>query len=162
MEGEDDGDDEDGEAATEKPGIHSWAKPIHRPDEQPTTVLEKEEIRKIKHNLAEFKAEVGAIRELLEESRTEAEAARLPAGKRDVLRFLKVRGVREEHARGICNTANNVKEIPRAMAAGMAVREGDKGGKKVVVLVGPPGVGKTTTVPALPATTDDRRRWTEG
>jgi len=144
-------DYEAGEAASPRAAIPSWATPIVRPPAPPSPVLEQGEIRQLKHTLTEFKAEVGSIRELLEDSRTGTEADRLPAGKRDVLRFLKVRGVREEHARGICNTANNVKEIPRAMAAGVAVREGDTGGKKAVVLVGPTGVGKTTTVAKLAA-----------
>jgi len=144
-------DYEVGEAAPPRPAIPSWATPLPRPAEPPSPVLGQEEIRQFKHSLTEFKAEIGSIRELLEDSRTETEAARLPAGKRDVLRFLKVRGVREEHARGISNTANNVKEIPRVMAAGVAVREGDTGGKKAVVLVGPTGVGKTTTVAKLAA-----------
>jgi flagellar biosynthesis protein FlhF len=144
-------DYEVGEAASPRAAIPSWATPILRPAEPPSPVFEQEEIRQLKHTLTEFKAEVGSIRELLEDSRTGKEAALLPAGKRDVLRFLKVRGVREEHARGICNSANNVKEIPRAMAAGVAVRDGDLGGKKAVVLVGPTGVGKTTTVAKLAA-----------
>jgi flagellar biosynthesis protein FlhF len=144
-------DYEAGEAATPRVAIPSWATPIARPPAPPPPVFEQEEIRQLKHTLTEFKAEMGSIRELLEDTRTGTEADRLPPGKRDVLRFLKVRGVREEHARGICNTANNVKEIPGAMAAGVAVRGGNGGGKRTVVLVGPTGVGKTTTVAKLAA-----------
>lgn len=144
-------DYEVGEAATPRAEIPSWATPILPSATPPSPVIEQEEIRQLKLTLAELKAEVGSIRELLEDTRTGTEAERLPTGKRDVLRFLKVRGVREELARDICNTANCVMEIPRAMAAGVAVREKDTGGKKAVVLIGPTGVGKTTTVAKLAA-----------
>lgn len=144
-------DYEAGEAASPKAAIPSWATPIPRPAGSPSPVVEHEEIRQLKHTLTEFKTEVGSIRELLEDTRSGAEEARLPSGKRDVLRFLKGRGVREEHARGICSAANNVKEIPRAMAAGVTVRQGPMGGKRAIVLVGPTGVGKTTTVAKLAA-----------
>lgn len=144
-------DHEAREAATPRTAVPSWATPVLPPSRPPSPVLEQEEIRQLKHTITEFKAEVGSIRELLEDTRSGKEADRLPVGKRDVLRFLKVRGVREEHARVICNTANNVKEIPMAMAPGVSVREGDAAGKKAVVLVGPTGVGKTTTVAKLAA-----------
>lgn len=144
-------DYEVGEAATPRAAVPSWATPILPSAKPPSPVVEQEEVRQLKHTLAEFKAEVGSIRELLEDTQTGSEAERLPTGKRDVLRFLKVRGVREEHARGICNTANSVMEISRAMAAGVAVREKDAGGGKAVALIGPTGVGKTTTVAKLAA-----------
>jgi flagellar biosynthesis protein FlhF len=144
-------DYEVGEAAAPRAAIPSWATPILPSAKPPSPVFEQEEVRQLKHSLAEFKAEVVSIRELLEDTRTGTEADRLPTGKRDVLRFLKERGVREEHARGICNTANSVMEIPQAMVGGVAVREKDTAGKKAVVLIGPTGVGKTTTVAKLAA-----------
>ena len=63
-------DYEVGEAASPKVAIPSWATPIPRPAEPPSPVFEQEEIRQLKNTLTEFKAEVGSIRELLEDSRS--------------------------------------------------------------------------------------------
>jgi len=115
-------------------------------------VPDRAEIRDLRISLtAAIKEEIGTIRSLLESTRAEAEEASLPEEKREVLRFLRGRGVREEHARGLCGRTRTVKDIPRAMSEGVAVREERLGAKKAVMLIGPTGVGKTTTVAKLAA-----------
>ncbi|MEW6719462.1 MAG: flagellar biosynthesis protein FlhF [Thermodesulfobacteriota bacterium] len=109
------------------------------------------EIVDLRRALTEVRAEVGTIREYLETARAEAADATMSPGRRDVLRFLRGRGVREEHARTLCGKADSLKEIPRAMLDGVRVREGGPESGKVVMLIGPTGVGKTTTVAKLAA-----------
>jgi flagellar biosynthesis protein FlhF len=145
-------DYEIGEAASTRRPAPFRVSPAPRPPGEAPPVLEHAEIRQLKRALTEaIKAEVMSIREILEASRVEAEEASLPAGKREILRFLKGRGVREEHARGLCGKANTLKDVPRAMLAGVAVREEGAEAKKAVMLMGPTGVGKTTTVAKLAA-----------
>jgi flagellar biosynthesis protein FlhF len=129
----------------------SPAAPAPRPPPETDPSIEDGEIRQIRRTISEVRAEVGSIREYLETSQADAGAASLPAGKRDVLRFLKGRGVREEFARNLCGKADNLKEIPRAMLEGVAVREGGPEAGRAVMLIGPTGVGKTTTVAKLAA-----------
>ncbi len=80
----------------------------------------------LRRALTEVRAEVGSIREYLETAQAEAADANLPAAKREVLRFLKGRGVREEHARNLCGRVAGLTEVPRAMLEGVTVREGGR------------------------------------
>ena len=117
-------------------------------DEIPREGVEAADLRRA---LTEMRAEVGTIRGYLETVKADAEEASLSPGKREALRFLKNRGVREEHAREICGRVNGITDIPRVMLEKVTVRKnaGDIG--KAVMLIGPTGVGKTTTVAKLSA-----------
>jgi flagellar biosynthesis protein FlhF len=108
-------------------------------------------LEQLSRALTEVRADVGSIREYLEGAYAETAADPHLDGKRDVLRFLKGRGVREEHARRLCGRAATLKEIPRAMLEGVNVRQGAPDAGKAVMLIGPTGVGKTTTVAKLAA-----------
>ena len=105
----------------------------------------------LRRALTEVRAEVGTIRDYLETVKADAQEATLPAGKRDVLRFLRGRGVREEHARELCGRVDGLTDVPRAMLDGVTVREGGRDAGKAVMLIGPTGVGKTTTIAKLAA-----------
>lgn len=109
------------------------------------------ELVRLRRALSEVRAEMGSIRECLELVQAEAADAALPPAKRDVLRFLKGRGVREEHARKLCGRVAGLTEVPRAMLDGVTVREGGREPGKAVMLIGPTGVGKTTTIAKLAA-----------
>ncbi|MBI5575300.1 MAG: flagellar biosynthesis protein FlhF [Deltaproteobacteria bacterium] len=117
-------------------------------------VPENEDLRNLRRSLVDaVKTEVGALREFIETSRAGRDEAATPAPavKKDLLRFLAGRGIREEHARGLCAKAEGLKDLPGAVLAGVAVREGKPGAKKAVMLIGPTGVGKTTTIAKLAA-----------
>ncbi len=132
--------------------VPSPAAPALRPPPEPAPPAESAGIRQLQRAISEVRSEVGTIREFLETARAESGAAPLSAGKRDVLRFLKGRGVREEFARNLCGKADNLREIPRAMLEEVAVREGGPESEgRAVMLIGPTGVGKTTTVAKLAA-----------
>ena len=112
---------------------------------------EDAEVANLRRALTEMRAQVGTIRGCLETVTADAKEASLSPGKREALRFLKNRGVREEHAIEICGRVNGVADIPRVMLEKVTVRKnaGDIG--KAVMLIGPTGVGKTTTVAKLAA-----------
>ncbi|MBS1244742.1 MAG: hypothetical protein H6R41_1279 [Deltaproteobacteria bacterium] len=133
-------------------------RPDPAPEEAPPRISaereplpESGEMGQLRRALTEVRAEVGSIREYLETAQAEAADANLPAAKREVLRFLKGRGVREEHARNLCGRVAGLTEVPRAMLEGVTVREGGQESNKAVMLIGPTGVGKTTTIAKLAA-----------
>jgi len=111
------------------------------------------EVVQLRRALTEMCAEVGTIRGYLETVKADAEEVTLSPGKRDALRFLKERGVREEHARELCGRVDGFTDIPRAMLDKVNVRKGGWNTCKAVMLVGPTGVGKTTTIAKLAAAT---------
>ena len=111
------------------------------------------EITQLRRALTEMRTEVGTIRGYLERAKADAEEVSLPAGKREALRFLRERGIREEHARELCGWVDGLTDIPRAMLNKVAVRKGGWNACKVVMLIGPTGVGKTTTIAKLAAAT---------
>jgi flagellar biosynthesis protein FlhF len=123
-------------------------KPLREKKEPPP---ESEDLVQLRRALTEVRAEVGTIREYIETARAEAADASLSPARRDVLRFLKGRGVREEHARNLCGRVAGLTEVPKAMLEGMTVRTGGRDSGKAVMLIGPTGVGKTTTIAKLAA-----------
>ena len=111
------------------------------------------EVIQLRRALTEMCAEVGTIRGYLETVKADAEEVSLSPEKRDALRFLKERGVREEYARELCGRVNGLTDIPRAMLDKVNVRKGGWDACKVVMMIGPTGVGKTTTIAKLAAAT---------
>ena len=109
------------------------------------------EVVQLRRALTEMCADVGTIRGYLETVKADAEEASLTSGKRDVLHFLRERGVREEYARELCGRVSGLTGIPGAMLDKVAVRKGGWNTCKAVMLVGPTGVGKTTTIAKLAA-----------
>lgn len=108
------------------------------------------EMRKFRRGLVDaIRAEMTSLRDFLDASRAAEDPLPVPPG--DLLRFLSGRGVRDEFARSLCAKAGSLDDLPGAMLAGVKVREGRDGRKKVVMLIGPTGVGKTTTVAKLAA-----------
>jgi flagellar biosynthesis protein FlhF len=80
-----------------------------------------------------------------------------------ILHFLRERSVREEFAFRLCDKAKSLNDIPSLISADIRVKGGgmfreffqspsDSGGhRKAVMLIGPTGVGKTTTLAKLSA-----------
>jgi len=127
------------------------AAPIVRPSPEGDPLPETGEMGQLRRALTEVRAEVGSIREYLEAAQAEAAEASLSPAKRDVLRYLRGRGVREEHARHLCGRAECLNEVPRAMLEDVTVRETPLESGRAVMLIGPTGVGKTTTIAKLAA-----------
>jgi len=110
------------------------------------------EISQLRRALSSIRDEVGTIRGYIETVKADAEEASLSPGKRDALRFLKSRGICEEHAKDLCGRVNGIIDIPRAMLERVTVRKSGAYIGKAVMLIGPTGVGKTTTIAKLAAT----------
>jgi flagellar biosynthesis protein FlhF len=144
-------DYEIGEASSPRLPDPVPAAPIVRPSPERDPLPETGEMGQLRQALTEVRAEVGSIREYLEATQAEAAEASLSPAKRDVLRYLRGRGVREEHARQLCGRAECLKEIPRAMLEDVTVREAPLESGRAVMLIGPTGVGKTTTIAKLAA-----------
>jgi len=137
--------------------IKSAAEPVSAKAAEPSSTKEifqeGAEVVQLRRALTEMYAEVGTIRGYLETAKANAEEVSLSPGKREVLRFLKEQGIREEHSRELCGRVNGLADIPRAMLDKVNVRKGGWDTCKAVMLIGPTGVGKTTTIAKLAATT---------
>jgi flagellar biosynthesis protein FlhF len=74
----------------------------------------------------------------------------LPAKKRMALNFLLARSIREEFALRLCDKTVEISELPLMMSADIRIKR-HTGTRKAVMLIGPTGVGKTTTIAKLAA-----------
>ena len=107
----------------------------------------------------EIKTEIERLRETIEAMKNNGYNIALPAKKRMMLNFLKERAIREEFALRICERSRDINDIPTLIADDININRlqdtEDIGrqnkGKKAVMLIGPTGVGKTTTIAKLAA-----------
>jgi len=102
------------------------------------------------NKLYEIKNEIGSLRELMENMKNTGYNFSLPREKRAIMNFLSERSIREEFALRICEKARDVKHLSSLIAADIKVKTGQTN-KKAVMLIGPTGVGKTTTIAKLSA-----------
>lgn len=98
----------------------------------------------------EVKSEIEKLRESIEGMRDDGYRISLPPAKKALLNFLRARSIREDFALCLCNKVEGVNEIPAHISESIKVKE-DYMNKKTVMLVGPTGVGKTTTIAKLAA-----------
>lgn len=98
----------------------------------------------------ELKQEVGKLRSLLEGMKNNGYELSLPAKKRAVLNFLRERSIRDEYALRLCDKTSELSEVPLMMSADIRVKR-EAGTRKAVMVIGPTGVGKTTTIAKLAA-----------
>ena len=101
-------------------------------------------------SLYEIKNEIGTLRQMVETMKNSGYHIDLPSGKKAMLSFLTERSVREEFALRICEKANDVNQLPSLIAKDIKVRDAGTD-KRAVMLIGPTGVGKTTTIAKLAA-----------
>ena len=98
----------------------------------------------------DLRSELGSLRTMLEGMKNSGYELSLPAKKRVVLKFLRERSVREDYALRLCDTTSEIDEIPLMLSADIKVKR-HSGTRKAVMLIGPTGVGKTTTIAKLAA-----------
>jgi len=98
----------------------------------------------------DLKSDINSLRSLIEGMKNSGYGVSLPEKKRVIMNFLLDRAVREEYALRVCDRTTDVSEIPLMLSADIKVKR-HSGTKKVVMLIGPTGVGKTTTVAKLAA-----------
>ena len=122
------------------------------------------ELENIKKTLTdEIRHGIGNLSEILAAVKDCGFETPLPANKKMIFRFLRDLSVREEFALRLCKNANDLNDIPSLLSADIKIKEWDKadefspgsrdrsGCKQAVMLIGPTGVGKTTTVAKLSA-----------
>ena len=98
----------------------------------------------------ELKEEIGTLRTMIEGLKNNGYELSLPAKKRAVVNFLLQRSVREEFALRLCDRTSEISEIPFMLSSDIKIKR-HTGTRKAVMLIGPTGVGKTTTVAKLAA-----------
>ena len=101
--------------------------------------------------LAAIRKELGTLKGLIEEMKNSGFEMELPEARKKVFRYLRKRAVREEFALKLAAAEpRTMDELLKTMAKDIRTC-GDTGSRKVVMLIGPTGVGKTTTIAKLAA-----------
>jgi flagellar biosynthesis protein FlhF len=98
----------------------------------------------------ELKNDIGKLRSMIEGMKNSGYELSLPAKKRAVLNFLRERSISEEFALRLCDKTTEISEVPLMMSADIRIRR-QAGTRKAVMVIGPTGVGKTTTIAKLAA-----------
>ncbi len=101
-------------------------------------------------SIHEVKSEIEKLRESIEGMKNDGYKISLPSSKKAILNFLRTRSIREDFALCLCNKVEGINEIPAHISKNIKVKE-DFMNKKTVMLIGPTGVGKTTTIAKLAA-----------
>lgn len=98
----------------------------------------------------DLKSDINSLRLMIESMKNNGYEVSLPSKKRAMITFLRERSIREEFALRLCDRTTNIDEIPLMISADIKIRR-QTGSRKAVMLVGPTGVGKTTTLAKLAA-----------
>jgi flagellar biosynthesis protein FlhF len=107
-----------------------------------------------------MKSEIQNLRRHIEAMRNSGFELNLVGEKKKMFNFLKERSINEEYALKIIERANSIEDIESVMhedleTSGTADESfdirglSDKHGRKIIMLIGPTGVGKTTTIAKL-------------
>ncbi|MGE5238725.1 MAG: flagellar biosynthesis protein FlhF [Chloroflexota bacterium] len=96
----------------------------------------------------EIKAEIQTLREAIERIAGREHDFRIPESKRQIMQYLAERSVRDDLALNICQKAQKVDDLPSLISGQVPVKD-RMSGKKITMLIGPTGVGKTTTIAKL-------------
>lgn len=101
-------------------------------------------------DILQMNKELKVLRNAIEDMKTMGYEVSLPEKKRKIFRYLKKRSVSEDLALRLCNKASTLRELVSAISVDIRTR-GELSNKKVTMLIGPTGVGKTTTIAKLAA-----------
>ena len=97
-----------------------------------------------------LKDEIAGLKEALEEMRDDRQQPAAPEGKGKIFHYLKKRSIRGDHAARLCERAGQVQELAGILSKEISTFP-EREGRRVVVIIGPTGVGKTTTIAKLAA-----------
>ncbi|MBF0472960.1 MAG: flagellar biosynthesis protein FlhF, partial [Nitrospirae bacterium] len=97
--------------------------------------------------------EIESLRDSIEDMRNLGYEVSLSPNKKKMLNFLMERSIKEEYALRLCERARDISELHALIISDLKIKPQTTGGaiKKAVMLVGPTGVGKTTTIAKLAA-----------
>ncbi|GAB4387957.1 MAG: hypothetical protein Kow0025_04470 [Thermodesulfovibrionales bacterium] len=107
--------------------------------------------------LEDLAREMEALRQAINDMRHKGYEVALPPGKKEVYRYLTDRLFREDLAMALAEKADGVADLPR-LISGDVKASPPGSGKRAIALVGPTGVGKTTTLAKLAAAAVRRGR----
>ena len=110
---------------------------------RPETAAEGESIRQLK-------TDIGELKKTLAQMRDRGYEMTLPEDRRKMLAYLKKRRIDEDLAFGLCEKAGGLDDMGAAMTDHLETC-GSIGARKAIVMIGPTGVGKTTTIAKLSA-----------
>jgi flagellar biosynthesis protein FlhF len=98
----------------------------------------------------DLRGEINDLKLMIESMKNNGYEVSLPAKKRAMMTFLRERSIREEYALRLCDRTTTIDELPLMISADIKIKR-QAGSRKAVMLVGPTGVGKTTTLAKLAA-----------
>lgn len=105
-------------------------------------------------SLEEIKQEIEKIRGTLEEMKFSGFDFTLPEKKRKVFQILRAKGIKEEFCLRLCERAKGTEDLVEVIKGDISKtikNQGERSGNQAIMLVGPTGVGKTTTIAKLAA-----------
>jgi flagellar biosynthesis protein FlhF len=116
-----------------------------------TFQVNREELQSMVKDLSQdIKGEIDTLRESIEEMKNQGFEMALPPKKRMLFYYLRERAIREEYALLLCEKAKKIEDVAPLMLSNIKVKEKETG-RRAMMLIGPTGVGKTTTVAKLAA-----------
>jgi len=101
-------------------------------------------------SVGELRTEIKSLRSMLESMKNNGYEVSLPVKKRVVLNYLRERSISELFALRLCDKTRELSDIPLLLSADIKVKRNDLT-RKAVMMIGPTGVGKTTTIAKLAA-----------
>ncbi|MBF0338146.1 MAG: flagellar biosynthesis protein FlhF [Nitrospirae bacterium] len=104
----------------------------------------------VKRLTEDIKGEIESLRDTLQDMKNLGYEMALPPKKRMLLYFLRERSIREEYAILLCEKARDVNDVLPLLLGNLKVKKRGSD-MKAIMLLGPTGVGKTTTVAKLAA-----------
>jgi len=132
-----------------RPSVHSRTG-YHPQPHQPVRSTDRAPQLAAAFPVDDLKNEISGLRSMIEGMKNNGYELALPAKKRAVLNFLRERSVREEFALRLCDKTSDISEIALLLSSDIKIKR-HTGNRKAVMLIGPTGVGKTTTVAKLAA-----------
>ena len=124
---------------------------VRKPVQNPRIVTQTSPVaERAQPAMDEIRTEIGSLRQTIESMKERGYEMSLPQQKKMILTFLKKQCVRDEYATLLCEKAKDLDDIPLLISSDIKIKR-HAGMKKAVMVVGPTGVGKTTTIAKLAA-----------
>lgn len=105
-------------------------------------------------SIDEIKQEIEKIRGALEEMRFSGFEITLPENNRKLFHIVRSKGIKEEFSLRLCERAKGTEDLVKVIKGDISKaikNQGERSGNRAIMLVGPTGVGKTTTIAKLAA-----------
>ncbi len=112
--------------------------------------LERDDPGPVSNNVDELKQEILALKEVLRQMRAAGYEFSVPEQKRRLLQLLRKNAFKDEFALRLCEQARDLEEMIKVISSELKTGL-PEGRAKAVIVLGPTGVGKTTTLMKLVA-----------